>query len=365
MSPVTKVLVKTIVKEFYKENAGFFLIALGLGFGFLKTPQHIDIASALAFRPLYYLIPMTLWVLYTIKALNFTGRIKRLPHNGFLTYLNALEGKRLKPLVVFIQLLLLIPILGYSLFMTIIAVDLQQNYSVLILITFNGLLLMASAHFLYLQLIKPIDTKTSRYVGNQANVLPKTFSFLLIHHLLHRHSVSLILTKIFSFALILGATAIFNIEAVDFRYLALGVLLSSAVHANFSYRHHEFERTSLLLYRNLPTGKINSFAQGILTYLLLSIPEVLVFFGNNVQRVDLINLIQIILLLPVISVLHYTMMQHMTFDMERYYKYVFFLTAFLFFVILGHVPIYLLEICLVTIAFVLSYRGDVSEQAYS
>ncbi|OEK03360.1 hypothetical protein BFP97_18335 [Roseivirga sp. 4D4] len=365
MSPVAKVLVKTIVKEFYKENAGFFLVILGLGFGFLKTPQHIDIASALAFRPIYYLIPMVLWILYTLKTLNFFSRIKRLPQNRFLTSISGLENKRLKPLVVFIQLLLLIPILGYGIFMTIIAIGLQQTYSALILVVSNVFLLMVAAHFLFLQLVKPIDPKTSSFASRRIGILPKTYPFLPIHHLFQRHSISLILTKLFSIGLILGATAIFNMEGVDLRYLALGTLLSSAIHANFSYRHYEFEMSSLLLYRNLPMPRVKSFGQNALTYIILSIPEFLVFFGNNIQSVAIVDLVQIALIIPVISVLHHAMIKHQAFDLEGYFKYIFFLTAFLFFVILGYVPIYLLEIILLAVALALASRSDTSERAYS
>ncbi len=365
MSPIAKILIKTIVKEFYKENAGFFLVVLGLGFGFLKTPQHMDIASALAFRPIYYLIPMVLWVLYAFKTLSFFNRIKRLPQNRFLTDVNGLENKRLKPLVVFIQLLLLIPILGYGVFMMVIAADLQQTYSVLILVAFNSLLLMITAHFLFRQLVKPIDPKTSNYAGHRLGIMPKTYSFLPIHHLFQRHSISLILTKLFSIGLILGATAIFNMESVDLRYLALGTLLSSAVHANFSYRHYEFETNSLLLYRNLPMPKVKRFGKNVLTYTILSIPEFLVFFGNNIQHVNIVDLLQIALLIPAISVLHYAMIKHMRFDLESYFKYVFFLTAFFFFVILGNVPIYLIEIILIAAALILTSRSATSERAYS
>jgi len=365
MSPVAKVLIKTIVKEFYKENVGFFLIVLGLGFGFLKTPQHMDIASALAFRPIYYLIPMVLWILYTLKTLSFFNRIKRLPQNRFLTSINGLENTRLKPVIVFIQSLLLIPILGYGIFMIIIAADLQQTNSVLILVVFNFLLLMVAAHFLFRQLVKPIDSKTSEYASHRLGIMPKTYPFLPIYHLFQRHSVSLILTKLVSIGLILGATAIFNIEGVDLRYLALGTLLSSAVHANFSYRHYAFETKSLLLYRNLPIPRVKLFGKNTLTYIILSVPEFLVFFGNNIQHVNIVDLLQIVLLIPVISVLHYAMIKHMRFDLEGYFKYVFFLTAFLFFVVLGYVPIYLVEIILLVVALVLASQNETSERAYS
>ncbi|MBO3700742.1 hypothetical protein [Roseivirga sp. E12] len=358
MKAISSVLVRVIVKEFYKENTGFFLVVLGLGFGFLKTPQHMDIASALAFRPIYYLVPLGLWVLYTIKTLNFFYRVKRLPENWFLTEVIGLPNKGLKPLVVYIQFLLLFPILGYSIFMTVIAFQLGQINSAIILITSNLLLLMIAGYFLFLQLVKPVDPSISKRLSNWIRLIPRQYPFLFVHHLLHRHSISLVLTKLFSAAVILGATAIFNVEGIDFRYLALGILISSAINANFSFRYYEFEGSALKLYRNLPHSRIKIFAKNSVTYLILSLPEFLVFFGNNWSTSDILNLFQIALILPVVSVLHHMVVKNIRPNQEDYAKYVFFATAFLFFVILGYVPVYILLITLLVMSLAFAHRKN-------
>lgn len=356
MSAISKVLVRTIVIEFYKENAGFLLIVMGLGFGFLKTPQHIDIASALAFKPIFYLAPVALWALYAIKTLNFAFRIKRLPQNWFLTDVNALKRSKLKRLAIFIQVLLLAPVLGYSGFMIFIAVDLGQVSSVVILIIANLLILMTSAHFFYRRLIQPVDSTISNSFKTWTHLLPKSYPFLLIHHLAKRHGVSLLLAKLSSIAITLGASAVFHLEGIDLRLLALGILLSSAVNANFSFKYNEFEKTSLRLYRNLPVSKMHLLGNDIITYLILSLPEFLVFFGNNISHVSLIVLIKTALILPATCLLYHTIVRTKSMDIDQFVKYVFFITAFLFFVILGHVNLLFITATLLFIAVLLNLK---------
>ncbi len=357
MSALKKVLIRTIVIEFYKENAGFLLVVLGLGFGFLKTPQHIDIASALAYQPVYYLAPLGLWILYSLKTLSFFFRIKQLPQNWFLTDLNTLKSVKQKWLAVYVQLLLLVPVLGYSIFMTIIAAQLGQIQSVLILTISNVAILITVAHFLHRRLITPVDISISKKSRDWTKLLPRTYSFLFIHHLAKRHGISLVLTKFFSIGIILGTTAIFNVEGVDLRYLALGLLLSSAVNASFSFKYNAFEKDALKLYRNLPLSKLNLFGKNSITFLILSLPEFLVFFGNNLSDVNVFELIKTVLIIPIMAQLYYEIIRWKGINEEASVKYIFFITAFLFFVILGYVELVAIEAVVLSMSVILMYIG--------
>ena len=104
MKSISKVLIRVLIKEFYQSNAGFFLVTIGLLFGFLKTPQHIDIAAALASTPIYYLIPMALWSLYASKTYFFVHRIKKIPSNSFLTDFVLLAAAQRKLLAIYFLL---------------------------------------------------------------------------------------------------------------------------------------------------------------------------------------------------------------------------------------------------------------------
>ena len=343
MKVIHKVLIRTLVKEFYRANAGFFLFVALLAFGFLKTPEHEAIAGALANNPIYYLVPLGLWMLYAIKTISFCFTAKRLPANWFLTDLNLLTNGKRKSLVLYLQLLLLIPILGYSAFLAYIAFRQGQTNSAIMVIVGNLLILLASGHLLHAKLIEPTDSSTKSRFQSWTSMLPKWYSMYFIHNLFQRHGISLLVNKFFSIGVILGATAIFEVEGVDLRYLALGMLLSSAINAGFSFRHQEFDRNSMKIFRNLPINKLNLFWKDTITYFLLSLPEIIVLFGNNLLNISIFHLVQIGLILPTILILHRTVMLTSIKGMEQFMKYVFFTTAILFFVIMGHVNLMLIE----------------------
>ena len=353
MKTINQVLVRTLVKEFYRANTGFFLLVLLLGFGFLKTPEHEAIASALAFNPIYYLVPLGLWTLYAVKTLSFCFTAKRQPANWFLTDLNLLVASKRKPLILYIQYLLLAPIFGYSAFLAFTAFQQGQTNSALLVIAGNAIILLVSGHLLHGKLIQPTDSNTNSRFRNWTSLLPRRYSMYFVHHLFQRHGLPLIVNKLFSIAIILGATAIFQVEGIDFRYLALGMLITSAINAGLSFKHQEFESHSMKIFRNLPTSNLSLFGKDAVTYLLLSLPEIIVLFGNNVLDVSAFQLIQIGLLLPVLLILHRTIMLTSTKGMEQFIKYIFFTTAILFFVIMGHVNLMIIEALAILTALVL------------
>lgn len=362
MKAVRQVLIRTLVKEFYRANAGFFLLVLGLGFGFLKTPEHLAIASALAYNPIYYLVLFGLWTLYSFKTLNFCFTAKRLPAYWFLTEISILKASKRKTLILYIQFLLLAPILAYSTFLAFVAFQQGQTGSALLVVVGNAIVLLVSGHLLHGKVIQATDSSTTNTFRNWASRLPRWYSMFFIHHLFQRQGLALIINKLFSIGIILGATMIFEVEGIDLRYLALGMLLSSAANAGFSLRHYEFEMNSMKIFRNLPSSKLNLFWKDSATYLLLSLPEIIVLFGNNIWHVSVFQLVQISLLLPVLLIFHRTIMLTSTKDMEQYIKYVFFTTAILFFVILSHFNLLILETLAIAIGLVLHLKLKQQEE---
>ncbi|MCE7993535.1 MAG: hypothetical protein HEP71_16225 [Roseivirga sp.] len=360
MSAARKILVRTLVKPFYQANAGFFLITVGLLFGFLKTPQHIDIAAALAVSPLYYVIPFTLFTLYTFKTLQFCFTAQRLKTNQFLGWLVLLKPATRIPLVIYIQILLLAPVLGYSGLLLFMALQLRLWTSAAIVVGGNLALIMVAGHFLHKRLITAVDPSLLSGFRLWTSRLPKPFPMLFIHHLFSRQAVLLLGTKVISIGVIAVAVLIFQVEGTDYRLLTLGMLLSGGVNAAFSFHYHRFEQTGISVFKNLPISVDSWFVRFTLTYLVLFIPEMVVFLGNTIM-VAPIDLIIGSSLLPVALLSFYqSILYRRSLTMDHFIKYPFFTTASLFFVILGYVPAYTLVIGLLLISYLIfrfSYRS--------
>lgn len=360
MSAVRKVLVRTLVKPFYQANAGFFLVTVGLLFGFLKTPQHIDIATALAYSPLYYSIPFALFTLYAIKTLQFCYTAQRLKTNQFLNGLVMLRPGARVPLIIYLQTLLMVPVLAYSGLLLTMALQHQLWMSAAIVAGGNLLLILTAAHFLHKRLITPVDSSLISGFRQWTSKLPRPLSMLFIHQLFTRHAVLLLATKAISITVIVGAVLIFEMDGTDYRLLTLGMLLSGGVNAAFSFQYHKFEQKDLSMFKNLPISTSSWFGQFTISYLLLLIPETVVFLGNALTKAPLSLLIGSILLPVALLSLYQSVLYRKSISMENFIKYPFFATAILFFVILGYVPAYLLGIGLLLVSYLifrLCYRS--------
>lgn len=353
MKPINKVLVKVVVKEFYQTNAGFFLITIGLFFGFLKTPQHIDIAAALASNPVYYIIPLVLWSLYASKTYFFVHRIKKLPANSFLTDCILLNAPQRKFIVIYLQILLLLPTIAYSLFLALIAYQIQAYQSMAYVLLGHFLVLLVAGHFLHHRLIQPVDTNSSSNVITWINKIPKYMSTLFIHHLFNRQPVPLLFTKALSIGIILGASILFQSSDDDFRFLTLGALLAAGINSTLSYKYFEFNVKEMRIFNNLPISISSKFVIIIASFTLLMIPEIAVLVGNNYPNTSIFYLVQIALMFLSLSIFYHAIVQFLNMDMEHFVRYPFLLTATLFFVILGYVPPLSIALPLFIISFIM------------
>lgn len=351
MRAIKKVLVRTLVKPFYQANAGFFLITVGLLFGFLKTPQHIDIATALAYSPLYYSIPFALFALYSIKTLQFCFTAQRLKTNQFLSGLVILKPKARVPLIIYLQTQLMIPVLAYSALLLVMALQHQLWMSAIIVMGGNLLLILTSAHFLHKRLITPVDPSLISGFRMWTSKLPKPLPMLFIHQLFTRQAVLLLATKAISIMVIVGAILIFQMDGKDYRLLTLGMLLSGGINAAFSFQYHKFEQTNLSLFKNLPIGAGSWFGQFTISYVLLLLPEAVVFLGNTLMDAPPVLLIGSILLPVSLLSFYQSILYRKSVSMDNFIKYPFFTTAILFFVILGYVPAYLLVLGLLSMSY--------------
>lgn len=336
MKQVDQVLSKVFVKRFYSENAGFFLVLLGVCFGFLKAPQHFELNEALADKPVLYLIPIALWLLYAIKVARFCSRVAREKESMILGWVVLAGKSRTFSSALKVQFSLLLPILGYGFFMAYVALKQIEPLSATIVLSSLLLMLLGLSFWYKKDLLheKEYGLEASKTI---AKWRPKYFFEFYIHYLLSFQGIRIVLMKSLSLLILYISISVFMEEAIDLRYLTLGVLLSATANSFFSINHAHFERGELQLFRNLPIGFASKTLAFWLTFLCLSIPEFLVLAGQLSFEISLFDLLSLMLVIPSLLVVFMALAYQPNFNQEKFTKQVFFISATLFFVILGHV----------------------------
>lgn len=349
MRAIDLVLSKVFVRRFYSENASFFLVLLGVCFGFLKAPQHYELSRALADKPIFYLIPIGLWILYALKVARFCSKVNREKESIMLGSIELVGRAKLFWLTAKLQIKLYFPVWAYGLFMAYVALKDQEAFSAVIVVVSLAILLLALCLWQTRSFLLPKEfgliTQRARFSWKPASL----YQFY-IHQLLNFQGIRWILIKLISFLILYIAIQVFLEEAIDFRYLSLGVLLSATANSFFSLDYVEFERSQLQLFRNLPIGFLKRITSFWFTFLILSIPEFLVLVGQLSLIVNWFDLISLMFFIPSLLILFMAVAYQPNFNQERFTKQVFILTATLFFVILG----YVLVLALVVLALIVS-----------
>ena len=88
MLSVTKVLGKVLVARFYERNAGLFFVVFYLMFGIVESSQIISYHQSLIYATLtslvFQLMVGGVWLLYSVKCIQFIAEQLRQPQNQFV-----------------------------------------------------------------------------------------------------------------------------------------------------------------------------------------------------------------------------------------------------------------------------------------
>ncbi len=361
MKTIDSILSKVFVKRFYSENSGFFLVVLGVCFGFLKTPQHFELNEFLAHSPIFYSIPFALWLLYALKVWGFSVRKNRIQENTMFNLLVLEARPKLLMSAIRVQFGLLAPIVFYGGFMAYVAMEQKAWFSAILVVLFLTGLVIGCSYGFFMDLLRPKEygTKARQFKLTWG---PKHYSFFYVHHLLNSNGLKLILIKLFSLLILFISTQVFLEEATDLRYLTLGMLLSATANSYFSFEYVEFEKSHLQLFRNLPLGFGKKMLSFFITFCVLSIPEFVILLGQTANHMSLSSAVSLIMMLPAMLLFFQAMAYLQKIHQELFTKQVFLVSAILFFVILGHLsPLGLSALVIFSALVLLRFRLNKSE----
>lgn len=333
-------LIKIFAREFYRQNAGFFLLVIGISVGFLRDIEHIALAEFFISRTYLLSIPIIIWVTYTIKVIRFNEQALRKAENEICYLIPLLPFKNQVLITSLIAILQLSPVSLYGAFL--IAISIKHSFYLATLITIT---ILTSLHALVILILvrnavhfnaQISISKFKTWFNNQG---AKPYTIMILGWLIQTKGWILIGTKLLSCLLLLGISLYYKNETNGIKLIAIGTIFSFSSNIILLYHYHRFENYYFSLSRSLPISNVIRLTVFVLNILILSLTEIGILFTSTLP---LESSVLLVLLGVSIMILNYGFLFIRDWPLDILIRRLFYMTLAFFLLVLFDVPISLL-----------------------
>jgi len=276
---VIHILLKSIVRPFYRQNAGFFFFLFLVFFGVVAPSRqlayHYTLITGLLTTPAFLAIVLLAWLLYAGKCIRWMADTLTGPSFGFLNELIRLPPVQVFFLLTLVQSLLFFPVGGYAAVVTGVAFYkgwLIKGAIIQVIIT----LIVMVQSFLSQYLLYKHGRRLAIHIDWSEKWEAASYWTWLLRYIIQEEKILFGGIKLFGclmlYLLLRGQTR----TDYDLRMPFLVYSLSLFGHGVLIHRCRELEETRLLFYRGLPLPWIRRLGQYAVFYLLLLLPEMIV-----------------------------------------------------------------------------------------
>jgi len=293
MISVFKVINRCVVVEFYKQNVAFFGLIFLVFFGFIKANEHIAIGSFLVANSSTLAYLYILWLAYAIKVILFILPAINKEENRFLESFYLLPVKIKITVSSISAFFLVLPMVVYASFLIALAIP-EAYYLSIILLIFSIFSIAGAISYLILVKLSSLPhEKSFVQIKFFRKVLIPPFLFF-IEHILRKEIVLLLLSKLYSGALIIGTSILYKTDHFDLRLLTTGVLLAFVGNLTLIHKYVWFQYHQMAFFKNLPQSLFQLLSRQAITFSILLIPEFIVllrYYPIEPKFVDLIGVV--------------------------------------------------------------------------
>lgn len=246
-------LYRPLVLAYYQKNIVFYLVIYLFAFGFLRSPEHVQLGKVIVSKLDLLLGAGLLWALHVLKTSLFIHQSLKLPQYRYLIEFNLLSKPRKTLELAGIQFILNLPFLSYGLFWALLALSLNDIRGLLIVVLLNLVLIVLPVFWLGYRFEKFLNFTESSISSFTVNLWPKTKSLWFLRFLLHQDALRFVTTKVFSFLLIWGISSLYSTDEYDHRLLYLMAFFVGVGHIVLGKSYREFTGEQTTILRNLPS----------------------------------------------------------------------------------------------------------------
>jgi hypothetical protein len=282
MSVSRTILIKSFVKPFYRQHAGLFVFVFTLMFGVVSvidgakfTDYHFFLIQGMMKNYFFFLLVLLLWLLYAKKSEQFIVSILRRPDYSFLNILSLLNRRTLYMLMIWIQFLLLLPLVLYACIIFVAGCYMHEYAKcVLILVFIASICMIGSAWYLFI-IYNPGRSVFSVTAKLTFIKLKTPYWSILIRYILLNKKLLFTGIKLYSCSVLYLMVVNQTRVEYDLRMIILFFSLGILGHGVIIHHLRNLEESRLRFYRTMPLSMPDRFAQYALIFFLLLIPEII------------------------------------------------------------------------------------------
>lgn len=348
------ILHKVLVNYFYRVNGGLFAFTFLVLFGSPNSPVafHNSLISGIIRSQVFLSLVMLCWLLYNFKCIDYIIRQLQHSRQSFFFCLNVLSAKKLYLYQLYVQVLVYMPVLLYSIAIIVIAFNKRHYFCAAEVILFDAIVVLATPYLYMLAIRRKRFTATRSIIPRFNLKIRKPYFLFPLYFLIIDKKQMILVTKIFSLLFLYGFIKLYEPEHPDIRPLQLCLLIVAASHTAIVYEIRMFEVQYLEFSKNLPLTITVRFVQLSVMYLCLLLPELIFIFKGINVHFYLNEYPQLLLMiLSLLCLFHVALIADKT-NMEQLIRIVFAILAVCFFIILYN-PGIVLPLAILALAFAL------------
>jgi hypothetical protein len=348
MNIIAVVLNKVVTKEFYRSNASFFLVVIGICCGFMSKIEHMALAEFFTSSIMTLFIPFALWLLYTLKIIEFNRKVISLNENGFIINIRALGYTTQLFNYLMVATAELLPVIIYGFFLITIAHQHHSNDLGICLILMMTILIGLITFFLYQNIAEPVYNNAEWKITQRWNkIFHRSIHQISLEWMLRNEFFLLTGNKIFSLLVIIGTSTLYHYDTYDLRLMAMGITVATASHAMLIYRYHSFVEGHFSLLRNLPFPLTKRISHFLATFFVICLPDFGVLIRNFPDQLSYSQLAESLLLAAGIILFMFSRLYLKNETSDKHIAQVFVFTLVVIVLILFSISVWLLGLALI------------------
>ncbi|HWA35885.1 MAG TPA: hypothetical protein VG737_17200 [Cyclobacteriaceae bacterium] len=344
MKITNKIFQRAFTSEFYSQNAMFFLVVLGLAFGFMRDKEHKALAEFITALPICTLIPIGIWTFYASKIISFNIRTSHLEEMSFVFDLVLMPWRqRIVPLLL-VSMNQFAPAIAYGIFLILMGVKNQAWLPVAVLVGSLVAFVFVITIYLHRSIRHPqFEMKVSGLKSWLDNRSERNHTRIFSEWLVRSHPGMVFFTKAASGVLLFAVCQLYKYDTYDYRLLAMAALISFSSMIAMVYQYVLFESSHFDIMRNLPISISTRILQFILCMAAVSVPDVIVLGWFYPEYLSLARFVEIVVFGLSLLLAGYCFLLRKNIAFESLTTVLFFAGMMLFLLILMKVPLLVLS----------------------